>query len=247
MHRWIPLLVPWLAVLLLPVAAPASPRAYAWSYQVTTGLEGDSGTELWASLFQPTANSISADLSGWDLWWGMTTTPLDSLELAFYAVGRTNAAATTNWAELHLEFLEAQARWRLARPLLLLAKASAWPGEGFGGSLLLVGEETLGDFDLVLNAGPTLYPTGPGAWEGEWVQLDASTGASYRVSDAVRVGLEALLHAGPSDYVDTVLYVGPTVSYGKGRFWAVLNGTMGPDFTAHRSALCARFIFGANF
>lgn len=240
--------------LLVASAAAASSRPYAWAYTTDTGLEGDSGTELWVSQRHALAGPLAADYDGWDLWWGFTTVPTENVELAFYTIGGTvvGGSSPASSAQAYSAFafvgLEAQGRWHLAGPLLLLGKVDYFPGFGLGGTLLVVLEHRFEKFLLTANAGAALSQSHLSAVPQKlWATADAALAASVSVTESFRLGVEATLQAPLQGKAPFGAFIGPTLFYGKGKLWAALNSSYGVSYTPAAPAIWSRLVIGAGF
>jgi hypothetical protein len=209
----------WLAALLfLPFQASAGPRPYGYTQGFDSLAGGSLELESWFS-----ASRRSGSPGAWDWWLGPVAGITDRLETSLFAIFQQTPQSASAGA-LSLGSLRAQASYQLA------AKA-AWPvdlrvrleygqpvaaGESASVWLLGIASRSFGPLDLTLNVGGWLgFPSGQVT-----KYLDHSLGASVEVLGGLRLGAEAFGGMKlADDGVHAAYSAGPSLAYGRGRFW----------------------------
>ena len=110
-------------------------------------------------------------------------------------------------------------------------------------------QKNLGRFVIAYNG------TLEAKWEGSHLEerggeIAQSLGVSYEVSPALLVGAELLHEIDLPDWAaagDSILYVGPNISYRRGNWWATLTPLAQLTKVASEVDLQTRLIFGFSF
>ncbi|MCF7675571.1 MAG: hypothetical protein K9N23_11075 [Akkermansiaceae bacterium] len=228
-------------LLSLAATAEAGNRRFVYSYETTTMAAG--AMELETSVTYKTDKGSDPDFQRFDIRhefeYGMT----DRLQLAFYFLDwryeeSAKESGTTTFHDVALEAI-----YNLTNPNTC-PFGSALYGEIKGSDDFI---ELEGKFLLQKNLGPWMFVYNIGGaieWEHNYeddkAELMQSVGVAYQINPAWSVGAEALHEIECPDAEslgDSVVYLGPNVSWRKGNFglsttamWQLTHLDGEPDF-----------------
>jgi hypothetical protein len=236
------LLAAILAALLPSRPAAAGPRPYAFSQGVDSLPDGSVELESWFSAEKPRSG-----LAGWDWWLGPVAGLTDRIEAGLFAIFNQPPVSGPGVASsVALSSLRAHVSWQLA-------DKGAWPVDvrlrAEYGQRVAAGTPNTGWFTAILSR--DVGRLNLTANLGGYLEMgDVDTVPYFVGSFASSLELPAGLHIGGEIFSEkelktggeSELWAGPSLSYGRGRFW--LAATFGFGLTNDASLHRGRILFG---
>ena len=217
-----------LAALLPCRPAAAGPRPYAFSQGVDSLPDGTVELESWFSAEKPRSG-----FTGWDWWLGPVAGLTDRIEAGLFAIFEQPPVAPGATSSVALSSLRAHASW-------LLADKGAWPidvrlraeygqrvaaGTPNTGWFTAILSRDLGRVNLTANLGGYLEMA-----DDETVPyFVGSFGGTVELPAGFRLGGEIFSEKELKTGGENELWAGPSLAYGRGRFW--LAATFGFGLT----------------
>ena len=231
-----------LAAFLFCRPAVAGPRPYAFSQGVDSLSDGTLELESWFSAEKPRSGA-----AGWDWWLGPVAGITDRIEAGLFAIFEQPAVSAPGaTSTVALSSLRAHASW-------LLADKAAWPvdvrlraeygqrvaaGTPNTAWLTAIVSRDIGRLNLTANLGGYLEMA-----DDETVpELVGSFGSTIELPAGFRLGGEILTAKELKTGSSIELWAGPSLAYGRGRFWVAATFGLGlTDDTSHHRG---RVLFG---
>jgi hypothetical protein len=230
-----------LAALLPCRPAAAGPRPYAFSQGVDSLPDGTVELESWFSAEKPRSG-----FTGWDWWLGPVAGLTDRIEAGLFAIFEQPPVAPGATSSVALSSLRAHASW-------LLADKGAWPidvrlraeygqrvaaGTPNTGWFTAILSRDLGRVNLTANLGGYLEMA-----DDETVPyFVGSFAGTVELPAGFRIGGEIFSEKELKTGGENELWAGPSLAYGRGRFW--LAATFGFGLTDDASQRRGRILFG---